>query len=196
MLDKIKKYAPKSHEAVLKIVTVKQNAEKKFADYEQRIQQMDKEIAELEVKSIKDPSNTSLNDKLEDLSAKRYGLKSRYESIKNNELNLFSKAEIDKLFEVFSKEFKEKISTRQNEIAHGYQTLSEERTQKLNEFEEVYAEKRRVLQNDEYALADITEVLSQTLTKYLLMQNMSMKEIEKLMVENGLPFGSKTERSL
>lgn len=196
MLEKIKKYAPKTHDLVSKIVTIKQNAEKKFTDYEQRIEQMDKEIAELEIKSIKDPSNTSLNDKLEDLSAKRYGLKSRYESIKNNELNLFSKAEIDKLFEVYAKEYKDKVCVRHNEVVHQYQILTEDNNKKQKELQDEYIAKRSLIQSEEYALRDVTEVLGHTMTKYLLLQKMSIKEIEKLMAENNLPFDAKTERSL
>lgn len=196
MLDKIEKYAPKTHAIVLKIITTKQNAEKKIEDYKQRIQQFDNEIAVLEVKSIKDPNNLSINEKLEELSAKRFGLFSRYESIKNNELNLFSKAEIDKLFEVYAKEFKDKVSVRHNEVVHQYQILSEENNKKRQVLQDEYVAKRSLLQSEEYALQDITEVLGQTLTKYLLMNNMNIKEVEKLMLENGLPFDGKIDRSL
>lgn len=196
MLDKIKKYAPKTHELLQKIITTKENAKLKIADYEKRIQLLDKEISDLEVKSIKDPSNSNLNDKLEELSAKRYGLKSRYEAIKNNELNLFSKEEIDKLFDVYCKEHKEKISKKQNEVSIMYRELTEERMKKQKELEESFGKRFTEIQMDEYAIKDVSEVLSHTVTKHLLMNNMTLKEVEELMLQNGLPFDAKTIRSL
>lgn len=196
MLDKIKKYAPKTHDALLKIITTNENAKLKIVDYEKRIQLLDKEIADLETKSIKDPSNSNLNDKLEELSAKRYGLMSRYESVKNGTINFISKSDVEKLLEVYSKEFKDKINVKQVEISHKYKAISDEHTEKLTALQEEFAKKHNENQSEDYALRDINDVLTQTITRYLLQCKLPIKEIETEMVKNNLPFTGKTERAL
>lgn len=196
MLDKIKKYAPKTHEALLKIITTNENAKQKVVDYEKRIQLLDKEIAELEVKSIKDPSNSNLNEKLEELSGKRYGLKSRYESIKSGEINFLSKSDVDKLLEIYLKEHKEKINAKRNEISLEYKTLLEEHTKKQKALQDEFSKKHNEVQIEEHTLRDLTDVLTQTLTNYLLKTDMPIKEVERIMLENGVSYDGKTTRSL
>lgn len=196
MLDKIKVYAPKTYEALLKIVTTNENAKKKISDYEQRIQALDKEIAEFEVKSIKDPGNSKLNDNLEDLSAKRYGLMSRYESILNGDINFISKEDVNNLLKVFIKEYTEIICARKNENSLKYQKLHTKLLEDQKKLQDEYGKKYSEIQSEDYVLTDITDIMTQTLTKYLLKANIPSNEVNQIMNSSGLPFDGKTTRSL
>jgi hypothetical protein len=196
MLETIKKYAPKSYEALLKIITTKINAEQKIKDYELKIKDFDTELVSLEAESCKNPSNTKITDKLEELSAKRYGLMFRYESLKNGTSNLFTKNDIDKIVDVYKKEYSEKLTKKVNENALRYRSLRKEFDDKVSKLEKELDEKIEVMHLEDCEINATIDSLSQTMTKYYKQANLPVEEIAKIIKSNNLPFKAGTDKAI
>lgn len=195
MLEKIKKHTPKTYDSLSKIIKTKTNATQKILDYEQKIKEFDTELVNLEAESCKNPSN-KLNEKIEDLSAKRYGLMFRYEALKNGTSNLFTKEDIDKIVDIYKKEYTENLIGRINAIALQYQTnrsICDEKIKKIeNEWEHEYEQ----LRLEEVELRNIVDSLAQTIAKYYRQTNLSDEEILRIMNTTGLPFSRNTDKAI
>lgn len=196
MLDQIKKYAPKTADALSKAVSARENSLKKISDYETQIKSLDEQMIKLESESCKNPTNQKINDSLESLSAKRYGLQFRYDALKNGTATFYSRQDLDKIVETYKNENDSSIEKRAHHCNQMFGKLREEYNAKVKELEN---ELKTNLNQFNVELMEIQKarlVISQTMKRYYLTLGLSEEEILTLFVDNGLQYTKDIENAL
>lgn len=196
MLDQIKKYAPKTAESLSKVIAARENSVKKIMDYEQQIKDLDEQIMNLETESCKNPNNPKTNEKLELLSAKRYGLHFRYEALKNGSAAFYSKEDIDKILDVYKNEFANSLMSKVNQNNSMSSALREEYNQKVRVMEQELRAKQNTLDSEINEYKNTIETISQTLVKHYLSLGLEPEEVKAMMTESKLPYPKNINKAL
>lgn len=196
MLDQIKKYAPKTALSLSKVIAARENSVKKISDYEKQIKELDEQIMFLETESCKNPNNPKTNEKLELLSAKRFGLHYRYEALKSGAATFYTKNDLDEILNEFKFEYTNSMIKILNENGVKSRELRESFNQKVRDMEKELKVQQYELEKVSNVLNNVIAIVSQTLNKNYLSLGLESNEIEDLMKKSSLPYHKETNKAL